>query len=85
VKLQGMFSITKYFDLNLEFNTRVFLTGGPFERSDQSDFEYLTISPTLWLDPEKKHLAVGMTYKNGKAPPKFQEQNAVSIFFGARF
>ena len=84
-KLQAMLSITKAFDLNVDFTARTFLTGSPFESSDQIDFEYLSVSPTLWLDPLHKHLAVGLTYKNGKAPPKFQEENAISAFLGARF
>lgn len=84
-KLQGMLSITKAFDLNVEFDARAFLTRGPFENSDQRDFEYLLVSPTFWLDPLHKHLAIGLTYKNGKSTPKFQEENAISAFLGARF
>ena len=69
--------------------TEQFLITGEFVARQQLDSEghtflYGEVSPQITLDP-KKHVAVGVTLKSGKRPPKFVDEHAANLWVGLKF
>ncbi len=85
LKLHGQVFITSYLELAVDYCHRTFLGSGPFASSDDKSFDYLEASGIVWLDPIDQHISLGITYKNGKAPPKFSSVDSVTAFVGIKF
>lgn len=72
------------FNIATDYVHRTFLTG------DDKSFDYVEISPILYLDPTKdnpadQHFAIGMSFKCGKTSPQFQNVKSISAWFGVKF
>jgi len=85
LKLHGQVFITRYFELAVDYYHRTFLGSGPYASSDQTSFDYVEASGIFWFDPIDQHLSLGVSYKNGEAPPKFSSVNSVTAFLGIKF
>ncbi len=85
LKLHGQVFITSYLELAVDYYHRTFLGSGPFASNDQTSFDYVEASAIVWLDPIDQHLSLGVTYKNGEAPPKFSSVDSVTAFVGIKF
>lgn len=77
--------ITDHFVVAGDFYHRDFLSGDPFKGRNPSSFDYGEISPTYYLDPETKFISFGLTYRNGRTMPKFNNVQSLTFFLGLQY
>lgn len=76
--------LTRSFDIAIDLTHRTFLSGS------EMDFDYVEVSPILYLDgtpedPSSQHFSLGLTYKNGKTTPQFKSVRSLSAWLGVKF